>query len=60
MAGRVDHRALVLPGYASPISGELAERLPGWSVAVGPQEAADLPGFLREEWPRLGAAAPSR
>jgi hypothetical protein len=25
----------------------LEENLPGWSVVVGPQEAADLEGFIK-------------
>lgn len=40
-------RELVIPGYVAHISGEIEEALPGWKVVVGPQEAADLEGFVR-------------
>jgi len=43
----VDTRRIVIPGYVSQISGELEENLPGWKVLVGPQEAADLEGFVK-------------
>ncbi len=42
----VKTRELVIPGYASPISGELEETLPGWKITVGPQEAADIGPFV--------------
>jgi CO dehydrogenase/acetyl-CoA synthase gamma subunit (corrinoid Fe-S protein) len=29
------------------ISGELEEKLPGWEVIVGCQEAADIPSFVK-------------
>ncbi len=44
---QVKRRELVIPGYVAQISGELEENLPGWSVVVGPQEAADLEGFIK-------------
>jgi len=44
---RVDHREIVIPGYAAQISGELEESLPGWKVVVGPQEASDLESFIK-------------
>jgi len=43
----VNTRKLVIPGYVSQISGELEESLPGWSALVGPQEAADLEGYIK-------------
>jgi acetyl-CoA decarbonylase/synthase, CODH/ACS complex subunit gamma len=45
--GQVKRRDLVIPGYVAQISGELEENLPGWSVIVGPQEAADLESFIK-------------
>ncbi len=42
----VTTRELIIPGYASPISGDLEESLPGWKITVGPQEAADLGPFV--------------
>jgi acetyl-CoA decarbonylase/synthase, CODH/ACS complex subunit gamma len=44
---QVTRREIVIPGYVAQISGELEESLPGWKVVVGPQEAADLEGFVR-------------
>ncbi|NLE27594.1 MAG: acetyl-CoA decarbonylase/synthase complex subunit gamma, partial [Clostridiaceae bacterium] len=45
----VDHRLLVIPGYAAPLSGKI-EDATGWKVLVGPRDAADLPGYLEKEW----------
>ena len=45
----VDHRLLVIPGYAAPLSGKI-EDATGWKVLVGPRDAADLPGYLETEW----------
>lgn len=42
----VSTREIVIPGYVAQISGELEENMPGWKVAVGPQEAADLESFV--------------
>lgn len=44
---RVRTRKIVIPGYVSQISGELEEKLPGWQVVVGPQEASDIPAFVK-------------
>ena len=46
-------RRIVIPGYVAQISGELEETLPGWQVIVGPQEAGDIEGFVKNV---LGAA----
>jgi len=47
--GLVDHRLLVIPGYAAPLSGKI-EDATGWKVMVGPRDAAELPGYLEKEW----------
>ena len=44
---KVDHRKIVIPGYAAQISGELETELGDWKVIVGVREAADLPKYLR-------------
>jgi acetyl-CoA decarbonylase/synthase complex subunit gamma len=44
---QVSRRDIVIPGYVAQISGDLEENLPGWSVLVGPQEAADLESFIK-------------
>ena len=46
----VDHRRLIIPGYASPLSGRIEEAT-GWKVLVGPRDAAEIGEFLHEEWP---------
>jgi acetyl-CoA decarbonylase/synthase, CODH/ACS complex subunit gamma len=45
---KIDHTSLIIPGYAAAIAGDVEEELPGWSIMVGPREAAHLPKFLKE------------
>jgi acetyl-CoA decarbonylase/synthase complex subunit gamma len=45
----VSHRKLIIPGYASPLSGRIEEAT-GWKVLVGPRDAAEIGDFLNEEW----------
>lgn len=47
----VTHRKLIIPGYASPLSGRI-EDATGWKVLVGPRDAAEIGEFLHEEWKR--------
>ncbi len=44
---KVQGRTIVIPGLVAQISGELEETMPGWQVLVGPQQAADLEGFIK-------------
>lgn len=44
---KVKHTELIIPGYAAAIAGDIEEELPGWTITVGPREAAHLPGFLK-------------
>jgi acetyl-CoA decarbonylase/synthase complex subunit gamma len=44
---KVTTRKIVIPGFVAQISGELEEKLPGWEVIVGCQEAADIPSFVK-------------
>jgi acetyl-CoA decarbonylase/synthase, CODH/ACS complex subunit gamma len=44
---KIKHQELVIPGYAASIVGDVEEELPGWTITVGPREAAHIPGFLR-------------
>ena len=48
VASKVDKKAIVLPGHTAVLSGELEEELPDWVVKVGPREAVDLPGYMKE------------
>jgi len=47
LESKVDTREIVIPGYVAQISGELEENLPGFKVLVGPGEAADMEGFIK-------------
>ena len=44
---KVKHTEVIIPGYAAAIAGDVEEELPGWTVTVGPREAAHLAGFLK-------------
>jgi len=47
IADKVNHKKLIIPGYAAAILGDLEEELPGWEIIVGPREAAHIPAFLK-------------
>jgi acetyl-CoA decarbonylase/synthase complex subunit gamma len=46
---KVKHTELIIPGYAAAIAGDVEEELPGWTITVGPREAAHIPGFLKSK-----------
>src|SRR3972149_4556245 len=37
-------------GKVAVLKGELEEELPGWQILVGPPEAMDVGGFLKQYW----------
>lgn len=43
----IQTRKIIIPGFVSQISGDLEEKLPGWEVIVGCQEASDIPSFIK-------------
>ncbi len=45
---KVNHKSLIIPGYAAAIAGDLEEELSGWNIQIGPREAAHLAKFLKE------------
>jgi len=47
IADKIKHQEVIIPGYAAAIAGDVEEELPGWTITVGPREAAHIPGFLR-------------
>ncbi|NOQ19027.1 MAG: acetyl-CoA decarbonylase/synthase complex subunit gamma, partial [Desulfobacterales bacterium] len=47
IADKVKHQELIIPGYAAAIAGDVEEELSGWTITVGPREAAHIPGFLK-------------
>ncbi len=46
---KVKHTELIIPGYAAAIAGDVEEELSGWSITVGPREAAHIAGFLKSK-----------
>ncbi|MDD1725251.1 MAG: acetyl-CoA decarbonylase/synthase complex subunit gamma [Methanospirillum sp.] len=48
LADEVNHKTLIIPGYASPLSGRI-EEVSGWNVIVGPRDAAEIASFIEEE-----------
>ncbi|MDD5141936.1 acetyl-CoA decarbonylase/synthase complex subunit gamma [Methanoregula sp.] len=49
LENEVSHRKLIIPGYASPLSGRI-EDATGWKVLVGPRDAAEIGEYLHQEW----------
>jgi acetyl-CoA decarbonylase/synthase complex subunit gamma len=49
VAGLVNHKKLIIPGYVAVMSGRLEEVL-GWEILVGPRESAMIPKYLQEFW----------
>ena len=45
---KTNRKRIVIPGHVAVLSGELEEELPGWEIRVGPREAVDLPGFMKQ------------
>ena len=50
VAERLSHHSLILPGKVAILRGELEEELPEWKIMVGPPEAWDVGGFLKQQW----------
>jgi acetyl-CoA decarbonylase/synthase complex subunit gamma len=50
VAESISHRSVILPGHVAVLKGELEEELPEWKVMVGPREAVDVGGFLKQYW----------
>jgi len=46
---KVKNNELIIPGYAAAIAGDVEEELPGWTITVGPREAAHIPAFLKSK-----------
>lgn len=45
---KVKSRKLVLPGKVAVLKGELEEKLPGWEILVGPNEALQAVKFFKD------------
>ncbi len=46
---RINHNSVIIPGLVAVFRAELEEDF-GWKVLVGPEEAARIPSFLKNEW----------
>jgi len=46
---RIDHNTIIIPGLVAVFRAELIDEF-GWNVLVGPEEAARIPSFLKNEW----------
>jgi len=49
LAGKVNHRRLIIPGVLAPLKEELVTYT-GWEVRPGPICAGELPLFMGEKW----------
>ena len=45
---RFTNKVLILPGKVAVLKGELEQKLPDWSIVVGPNEATDLVKFMKQ------------
>jgi len=46
---QVNHGKLIIPGLVAVLRMEIQEES-GWEVIVGPEDAAGIPAFLKNEW----------
>ncbi|RKX92554.1 MAG: acetyl-CoA decarbonylase/synthase complex subunit gamma [Spirochaetes bacterium] len=46
---KVNHNTIIIPGLVAVFRAELIDEYE-WNVIVGPEEAARIPSFLRNEW----------
>lgn len=54
---KIKNRTLIIPGKVAVMKGEIAEKLPGWNVVVGPTEAVQLPKYMKDKEYETAAAA---
>jgi acetyl-CoA decarbonylase/synthase complex subunit gamma len=45
---KIKNRTLVIPGLVAVLKGEIEEKLPGWKIVVGPNEAVEAVRFFKE------------
>jgi acetyl-CoA decarbonylase/synthase complex subunit gamma len=48
IADKINHKKIIIPGYAASISGEMEEELPDWEIMIGPRDASLIPKFLKD------------
>jgi acetyl-CoA decarbonylase/synthase complex subunit gamma len=50
---KVNHNTIIIPGLVAVFRAELIDEF-GWDILVGPEEAARIPSFLKNEWKPAG------
>jgi len=50
---KVNHNTIIIPGLVAVFRAELIDEF-GWNILVGPEEAARIPSFLKNEWKPAG------
>jgi len=46
---KINHNTVILPGLVAVFRAEIIDEF-GWNVLVGPEEAARIPRFLKNDW----------
>ncbi|MEG0912167.1 MAG: acetyl-CoA decarbonylase/synthase complex subunit gamma [Oscillospiraceae bacterium] len=46
--GKIKNRTLIIPGKVAVLKGEIEDKLPGWNIIVGTNEAIKIPKFLKD------------
>ena len=46
--GKIKNRTLIIPGKVAVLKGEIEQKLPGWNIIVGTNEAVQLVQFLKD------------
>ena len=46
---KIQNRTLIIPGKVAVMAEEIQAQLPNWNVVVGPGEAVQLPGYMKEK-----------
>ena len=58
IANKIKNRTLIIPGKVAVMKGDIQDKLPEWNVVVGPQEAVQLPKYMKnKEYEGAAAAA---
>ncbi len=45
---KLKNRTLIIPGKVAVLKGEIEDKLPGWKIVVGPNEAIQMVKFLKD------------
>ena len=44
---KVDHRKLIVPGFAAVEVGALEDELQGWQILTGSRDGSNIPAYLK-------------